>query len=56
MEIYVPLYIAYMRAGKSRDAQALVDEVNRAQYPGSGLRSNTARPWQRAEKNKKNND
>jgi outer membrane protein assembly factor BamD (BamD/ComL family) len=35
-EIYVPLYIAYMRSGKSADAQALVDEVKQV-YPGSQL-------------------
>jgi hypothetical protein len=53
-EIYVPLYIAYMRLGKDHDAQALVDEVSGA-YPGSELEFILG-DISAAEKNKKNND
>jgi hypothetical protein len=38
MEIYVPLYIAYARSGRSADARALIAEVDEA-YPGSRLES-----------------
>ena len=51
MEIYVPLYIAYIHCGKGPDAQALLDEVSGA-YPGSGLES-TLQSAAAAEKIKK---
>jgi hypothetical protein len=54
MEIYVPLYIAYARSGRSANARALVAEVAEA-YPGSRLESFfSVEPG--AEKNNKDND
>jgi outer membrane protein assembly factor BamD (BamD/ComL family) len=54
MEIYVPLYIAYLRMGKDRDARALADEVSGA-FPGSELLA-VLEEINAAEKNKKDND
>jgi hypothetical protein len=54
VEIYVPLYIAYMRLGKAHDAQALAGEVSGA-FPGSELESILG-DINAAEKNKKDND
>jgi hypothetical protein len=54
LEIYVPLYVAYLRLGKARDAQSLADEVSN-EYSGSELES-VLSEINTAEKNKKDND